>query len=110
MGTARRGKAPPVDPYTGEDPEIRFEDWLPTLTRAVTWNHWSEEESLMQLAGYLRGRAQVEWNLLSAEEKCTYAAAIQALRIRLDPGSKVLATQDFRHAIQKDEESVLAGW
>jgi len=60
----------------------------------------------MQLAGYLRGRAQVEWNLLSAEEKCTYAAAIQALRIRLDPGSKVLATQDFRHAIQKDEESV----
>jgi len=57
MGTARRGKAPPVDPYTGEDPEIRFEDWLPTLTQAVTWNHWSEEESLMQLAGYLRGRA-----------------------------------------------------
>ena len=31
---------------------------------------------------------------------------MQALRARLDPGSKVLAAQDLRHAIQKDDESV----
>ena len=27
----RRGKAPPVDSFTGENPEVRFEDWLPSL-------------------------------------------------------------------------------
>ena len=32
----RQGKAPPpVDPFTGEDPEMRFEDWLPSLDRAA---------------------------------------------------------------------------
>ena len=60
----------------------------------------------MLLAGRLRGRALVEWNLLSTEEKSIYSAAKHALRTRLDPGSKVIAAQDFRHAIQKDEESV----
>ena len=102
----RRGKAPPVDNFTGEDSAVRWEDWLPTLERAATWNGWSDEESLMQLAGRLRGRALVEWNLLSGEEKSTYSASKQALHARLDPGSKVLAAQDFRHAIQKDDESV----
>ena len=51
------GKAPPVDRFTVEDPQIRFNDWLPTLNRATVWNGWSEEETLMQLAGYLRNRA-----------------------------------------------------
>lgn len=60
----------------------------------------------MQLAGRLRGRALLEWNLLSADEKSTYPAATQALRVRLDPGSQVLAAQDFRHAIQRDDEPV----
>jgi len=31
----RRGKAPPVDAYTGSDPELRFDDWLPMLERAA---------------------------------------------------------------------------
>ena len=53
----RRGKAPPVDNLTGEDPELRFEDWLPALERAARWNEWSSEETLIQLAGHLRGRA-----------------------------------------------------
>ena len=100
----RCGKAPPVEPSTGEDPQTRFEDWLPTLTRAATWNLWSDEECLMQLAGHLRGRASVEWNLLSSEEKLTFALATQALQARLDPGNRVLAAQDFRHAIQRDDE------
>lgn len=105
--TPRRGKAPPVDAYTGEDPEaVRLEVWLPTLERAATWNGWTDEERLLQLAGHLRGRALAEWNLVIPAEKYTYTAAVQALWARLDPGSKVLAAQDLRHAIQKDDESV----
>ena len=53
----RRGKAPPVDSYTGSDPELRFDDWLPTLERVAQWNSWSDEEKIMQLAGHLRGKA-----------------------------------------------------
>lgn len=48
-----RGKTPPIDPFDGERAEVTFEDWLPTPQRAATWNGWSEEESFMQLAGYL---------------------------------------------------------
>ena len=102
----RRGKAPPVDAFTGENAEIRFEDWLPTLERAASWNGWSGDEQLMQLAGYLRGRALQEWNLLAVEDRATYEAATRVLRTRLDPGNRVLAAQDFRHAIQGDTEPV----
>lgn len=56
----RRGKAPPIDPFTGENPEIRLDDWLPSLQRASRWNQWTEEEQLIQLAGHLRGRALQE--------------------------------------------------
>ena len=37
--TPRRGKAPPIDidTFTGDDPEIRQDDWLPTLDRAAMW-------------------------------------------------------------------------
>ena len=34
----RVGKAPPVDPYTGKDTEVWWEDWLPTFERATSWN------------------------------------------------------------------------
>ena len=95
IGIPRRGKAPPVEAYTGANAEIRFEDWLPTLDCAASWNGWTDGESLMQLAGHLRGRALQEWNLLGEEEKATYDAATQALRTRLDPGNRVLAAQDF---------------
>ena len=60
----------------------------------------------MQLAGYLRGRALQEWNLLAVEDRATYEAATRVLRTRLDPGNRVLAAQDFRHAIQGDTEPV----
>lgn len=105
-GVSLWGKAPPVDAYTRENMEVRSEDWLPTLNHAVSWNGWTDEESLIQLAGHLRGRALQEWNLLGEEEKDMYQAATQALRIRLDPGNRVLAAQDFRRAMQKDGESV----
>ena len=106
VGVHRRGKAPAVDACTGENTEIRFQDWLPTLDRATSWNGWSDGESLKQLAGHLRGRALQEWNLLCEEEKATYQAALHALRIRLNPGNRVLAAQDFRHAIQKESEGI----
>ena len=47
----RRGKAPPIDEFTGEDSRITFDDWLPILERAATWNGWTQDELLMQLAG-----------------------------------------------------------
>ena len=102
----RRGKAPPIDPFTGENPELRLVDWLPSLQRAAQWNRWSKEEELMQLAGHLRGRALQEWNLLGQESPNDFEAAVTALRERLDPGSRVLAGQDFRHTRQGEVETV----
>jgi len=78
-----RGKATPVDAFTGE---LHLEDWLPTLERAASWNGWTQEELLMQFAGYLRGRALQGWNLLGPEDRETYETGTQALRTRLDPG------------------------
>ena len=72
----RRGKAPPVDPFSGDSVETDLDDWLPTLERAASWNVWSDEEMLMQLAGHLRGRALQEWNLIPREEKSTYSDAV----------------------------------
>ena len=97
----RRGKAPPVDFV-----EVRLEDWLPSLERAKLWNEWTEDELLLQLAGHLRGRAHQEWSLLGADEKRTYAEAVKALRLRLHPGSRTLAVQEFRHTSQGDSEKV----
>ena len=102
----RRGKAPPVDQFTGENLEMRLEDWLPSLERAKAWNDWTEEETLLQLAGHLRGRALQEWGLLQSSDKATYSKAVEALRLRLDPGSRALAAQDFRHTCQGDHERV----
>ena len=54
---SRRGKAPPVDPFTGEDKAVHLDNWLPSLRRASVWNGWSKDEELIQLAGFLRGKA-----------------------------------------------------
>ena len=50
----RRGKAPPVDSFSGESPDIPFEDWLPALQRAAEWNGWSKSETLIQLGALTR--------------------------------------------------------
>ena len=60
----------------------------------------------MQLAGHLRGQALQEWSLIDPGDRRTWEDAIQALRIRLDPGTKAMAAQDFRHLSQADTESV----
>ena len=102
----RKGKAPPIDTFSGEDIGIYFDDWLPSLSRVAEWYGWSEEESLLQLAGHLRGKALHEWNLLSREEKVSYPEAVKSLRTRLGVGARVYAAQDFRHSLQEENESV----
>ena len=104
--TSRRGRAPPVDPFSGEAPDVLFEDWMPGLLRAAEWNGWSEHETLIQLAGHLRGRALQEWGLLTNGERKSLNEATAVLRSRLDPSSRALAAQDFRHASQQEKESV----
>jgi len=37
----QRGKAPPVEPFTGEGVDTLFEEWLPTFEWMATWNNWS---------------------------------------------------------------------
>ena len=61
---------------------------------------------LIQLAGHLRGRALQEWGLLSAHERESLEEATTILHNRLDPCSRALAAQDFRHASQREEESI----
>ena len=84
---------------------MRLEDWLPSLRRASKWNDWTEEELLLQLAGHLHGRALQECGLLEESSKATYSSAVESLCARLDPGSRMLAAQDFHHAHQGDDES-----
>ena len=104
--TPRRGKAPPVSEFTGDDPECTLEDWLPSLERAIMWNAWTEEEQIIQLAGHLKSRALQEWNLFRLEDRASFSKAVEALRLCLDCGSKTLAAHDFRHATQREGEPV----
>ena len=104
--TYRRGRAPPVEMFSGEDSENTIDDWLPALMRAAEWNGWTKTELLLQLAGHLKGRARQEWSLLPESEKSDFEKGVHALRARLDPGSKALAAQDFRHAAQYEHEKV----
>lgn len=105
-GQVRRGKAPPVECFSGDDADVTWDDWLTTLERAATWNGWSESEKLLQLAGHLKGKAIQEWNLMEEADKTSYNRATVALRGRVDQGSTKLAAQDFRHAAQKAKETV----
>lgn len=42
---SRRGRAPPVDKFTGKDPAVRLDNWLPGLSQGSHWNGWSPEEN-----------------------------------------------------------------
>lgn len=79
----RRGKAPPVEIFSGEDAESRLDDWLPTLQRTADWNGWTTEDLLIQLAGHLKGRALQEWNSIPATERNSYDQAVTALKTDL---------------------------
>ena len=58
---------------------------------------------LLQLAGDLWGKTLREWE---KESKSTYIQAVASLHTHLDPGSRILAAQDFHHTSQKSDENV----
>ena len=97
---------PPIQFFSGKDPAVTVDDWLPSLEPASAWNGWSVTEKLMQLPGYLKGRTLQEWSLLGPTVQQDYTAAIDALRSRLDSTNRTMAAQDFRHSIQRQGESV----
>ena len=39
-GKKRRGRAPPLDKFSGEDPTVRLDDWLPSLSQVADWYGW----------------------------------------------------------------------
>ena len=85
---------------------------LPLLTRSVEKlasriGCLSSEETLLQIAGHLRGRALEEWNLMDCSEKENLQKATDTLKKRLDPGSNMLAAQDFRRAAQQENELIV---
>lgn len=90
-----------MNEFSGEDP---LEDWLPSLELASTWNAWSEEDRMIQLAGHLKGRALQEWNLLHPD-RAAFAQVVETLRSRLDSVNKTVAAQNFRHTTQREVES-----
>ena len=92
--------------FTREHAAVHWDEWLPTLERAATWNNWSEQKKLIQLAGHLRGKAQREWDLMAESSKVSFSAAVSTLRARLDSGSRAVAAQDFRHLSQQTAQSV----
>ena len=63
-------------------------------------------ETLIQLAGHLRGQTLQEWNLLGETERSKLEVAVGALRSRLEQGSKTMAAQEFQHCLQMDCEHV----
>lgn len=81
--TSRRGRAPPVDSFDGESDE----DWVLGLLRAAKLNDRSEHETLIQLAGHLRGRALQEWGLLTPDERKSLDGATAVLHSCLGPSS-----------------------
>ena len=104
---SRRTPTAPIEHSShSEARDIAFDDWIPALRRAAEWNGWTEHETLIQLAGHMRGRALQEWNLFQQSEKESLDTAISSLQSRLDPCNRVLAAQDFRHASQHDREPV----
>ena len=103
--TTERQSSTCIEIFTGEDLKVRLDDWLPSLERAKMWNDRTDE-LMLQLAGHLCGRARQEWSLLDAEAKSSYTKAVKALRLRLDPGSRTLAAQEFCHTYQGDTEKV----
>ena len=74
------------------------------LKWAADWNEWTDDDLLLKLAGHLKERALQEGNLLPDSDREPYESAVTALRGRLDPGSPIMATHDFRHAPQEESE------
>ena len=79
-------KAPPVNPLTCEQPDVRLDKRLSSLERARVWNDWIEE-LLLPLAVHFPGRALQESGLLNTDTKKSFTLEIEALHLQLDPES-----------------------
>jgi len=76
------------------------------LQQASEWNEWTSEETLIQLAGHLKGQALREWNLLEDNDKVSWQEAANILQSRLEHGNHTIAAQEFWHLRQGTTESV----
>lgn len=65
--------------FTEKNVDITWEDWLPLFECAAHWNSWTEEEKLLQMAGYFRKKALQEWNHLSNADKSSFASATREM-------------------------------
>ena len=70
-------------------------EWLPSLRRAADWNEWSNEETFIQLARHLKGRALQGWELLDDEYSHDWREAVKILQNRLEHGQYSMAAQEF---------------
>ena len=59
-----------------------------TFKRAASWNKWTDDEKVIQLAGHLRQKALLEWNLIDDTDRNIYERACKQMHARLDLGSK----------------------
>ena len=82
---------------------LHFVDWLPSSVIGAT--EVSRKSSYSYLVIYGEISLQ-EWNLLL--EKCcsNFRGAVNSLTEVLGSGSQTLAAQDFRHTLQKDQNTV----
>ena len=101
----RRGKVPPINPFSAEGSDEHWDDLLPTFERAAEWNNCSDSECLLQLAGHLRSKARQEFSV-NTRGKVNIYYSKTAMRSRPKVGSKTLAAQEFRHATQGPQEVV----
>ena len=70
---------PPTDIFTRKNVGITWEDWLTLFKSVAHWNAWTEEEKLLQMAGYFRKKALQEWILLNNTDKSSFAFMIRKM-------------------------------
>ena len=83
-----------------------LDKWLPSLKHAAEWNEWDNVETMIQLAGHLKGQALEEWELIEDSEKQGWNEAVKVLQSQLEHGQHTMAAQEFRHLHQWATESV----
>ena len=88
-----------MDLFSGDDPSLQIEDWLPGLQWVADWYAWTDAEYLLQLAGHLCSQALQEWNLMDSADKATLDSAVKSLKAQLDPGNKLVASPRFSSLI-----------
>ena len=76
--------------FGGEDTEYEgvFSRWLRKLERVAWLYKWSDGENLVKFELLLTGRAEKQYELLSAGDHGSFKSATEELQKRLTPASK----------------------